>query len=265
MRHGMRGSFKLIAGAFIAVTAIAGCHVTVAPGPTPSPPSDLTIELTWDRSDVDLDLYLTFPDPQHTTVNPADVPVYASIQDAYQAPVVGNVGFFPEDGATRRNRVYQGNQRSPDHNVIFSSPRTRKEVITVHDIPFDFGVLTALDSFTTLPTAANALPSGRRYAWVGVMEIYVFGAVGTVSNAGNPTVTIYDSADNRVASFPINEETHIKGLSVARIPVFRTTDARNYYQALLDKQLILDTTGIRSVAPTGSDHVVIGLEGRLDR
>ena len=269
MRHGMRSSLKLIAGALVVIAVIAGCNITIMPGADPVTTTDLRVELTWNRSDVDLDLYLTFPDPQNTTVDPAAVPVYTSIQDAYAAPEVGNVGFFPEHGTERRDRVYQANHRSADNNVRYTSPRTTKEVITVHDIPFNYGALTLdegfTDSFTTSPSTVNALPSGRRYAWVGVMEIYVFGAEGTVSGAGEPTVTIYDSANEKLAQFPINEDTHIKGLSIARIPVFRTTDGRNYYQILLHKQLILDTTGIRSVGPAESDYIVIGIEGREDR
>jgi hypothetical protein len=264
MRHGVRSSFTLIAAALIAIATIAGCTIIYQPGTGLMPSGDLRVELTWDRTDVDLDLYLTYPDPQTTTVNPAAVPVYTSIRDAYDAPLAGNVGFFPED-ANRRARVYQDADRSADNNVRYSSVRTTKEVITVLDIPFNYGSLTLPQSFTTSPVTANALPQGRDYAWVGVMEVYVFGRSGTVSGAGNPAVSIYDNAGERIAQFAVTEETHIKGLSIARIPVFRTTDGRNYYQILLDKQLILDTTGIRSVAPADSDYVVIGLEGREDR
>ncbi len=258
MRGAMRGILRMVAPAAIIVLVLAACEIHVY-GPAPPEPADLSIELVWSNSDVNLDLYLTYPDPDGSSVDSGEVPRYFGIQDAYDAPSVGNPGFFPEDGSANRARVHAGNRRSADENVVFEAPRSRTEIIRVYDIPFEYGTLVDPDDFETDPSNANALPTGRWYAWVGVMEVYVYGRSGTVSDAGSPTVNIYDNDNTRIASFPIDEKTHIKGLSVARIPVFRTDDNKNYYQILLHKSLVNSTDQIRSVSPD-SDYYVVNME-----
>lgn len=261
MRRATRGVLRAITMAGIAAIVLAACEWNVYLGSPPQPPkpADLSIELVWSDSDVNLDLYLTYPDPETTSVDSGEVPRYFNIQDAYDAPVVGNPGFFPEDGRANRARVHAGNRESADGNVVFEAPRSRSEIIRVYDTPFDYGVLVDPTDFETDPRPENALPGGRWYAWVGVMEVYVYGRTGRVSDAGSPTVNIYDNDNTRIASFPIDEKTHIKGLSVARIPVFRTDDNKNYYQILLHKSLVNSTDQIRSVSP-GSDYYIVNVE-----
>ena len=260
MRHTNKRIMKAIGLAVLAIAVLTGCNFEINVFPGFATRSDLTFELVWDNSNVDL--YLTYPDPDTTTVA-GGVPPYTNIQDAYAAgTALGEPGFFPEDGTGRRARVHAGNTRSADGNAEFFAPRARTEIIRVWDIPFEYGSLVAGD-FNTSPGSANALPGGRTYAWVGVMEVYVWGHDGNVSDAGSPTVNVYDNTNTKIASFPIDESTHIKGLSVARIPVFRTSDGLNYYQILLDKRLINDTGQIRSIAPE-ADYYILGVEGTDD-
>ena len=266
MRHTNKRIMKAIGLAVLAIAVLTGCNFEINVFPGFATRSDITFELVWDNSNVDLDLYLTYPNPVQYSVDSGDVPQYERIQDAYDASTLeGNLGFFPEDATVnpdRRANVYADNTRSADGNAEFFAPRARTQIIRVWDIPFEYGSLVAGD-FNTSPASPNALPGGRTYAWVGVMEVYVWGRTGNVSDAGSPIVNVYDNSNTKFASFPIDESTHIKGLSVARIPVFRTSDNRNYYQILLDKRLVNSTGQIRSVAPSG-DYYILGVEGTDD-
>ena len=253
---------RLVA-ALCAGSLIVGCTVIVNPT-WPDRSNDLTVELKWSNPAVDLDLYLTYPGPEVTSINSGSVPPYQSIQDAYGPPfTAGNWGFFPEDGLQHRERVYRGFPQSTDGNASFERAGTRLQTIGVRDFPFEDGNLT-LGDFTTRSSRQNALPTGPDYAWVGVMEVYVYGRTGQVSDAGNPTVTFYDSQNRKVASFLIAGDTSVKGASITRIPVFRTDDGRNYYQFLLDQRMVLTTGDIRSIATGTETNALFGITG-IDR
>ncbi|MFW5849362.1 MAG: hypothetical protein ACOCXN_06280 [Spirochaetota bacterium] len=246
----------------VIVLAFGGCDVIVVFSGDSNADANLSIQLTWEDEDTDLDLYVTLPEPADDdyTVETGEVPPYNSIQDAYGEFLGGRLGFFPEDGREYRDEVYEDNPESNyNGEVVYDKASETTEVIQILDVPFDYDTLYESD-YTTTPNEDNALPSGHEYAWIGVMEVYVWAQRGEVSTAGNPVVTVYDENDREIGWYPINEDTYIKGASVIRIPVFRTTnsDRRNYYQLLLDKRLINTTNDIRSIAAENQDYIVAG-------
>ncbi|MFW5684919.1 MAG: hypothetical protein ACOC1I_08705, partial [Spirochaetota bacterium] len=91
-------SLALAAGVML---VLGGCDVNVWFGPIDDPPNqdDLTFTLTW-NGDVDLDLYLTYPDPSADSVFSGSVPEYNDVENAYQpgfdGTPVGQLGFWPE-------------------------------------------------------------------------------------------------------------------------------------------------------------------------
>jgi len=171
--------------------------------------ADLSIRLKWDDESTDLDLYVTYP--RSSSVTSGSVPEYASILDAYNPQSVfgGNNGFFPEDGAALQYRSYvnQDDQESENGKMEYRRPSDTTEVIELFGIPFPYGALNSGD-YDSTPTTANALPQGYDYAWIGVMEVYVYGERGTVSGAGNVEVEIYDGDERLIASIPVDEDTY---------------------------------------------------------
>jgi hypothetical protein len=238
--------------------------------------TDLTIELTWDNSSTDLDLYVTHPDVR--TINPAAVPLYDSVTDAYDEEIVGNTGFFPKDkltSSTSRNAIWRNDTAGGPTNdeIRFSTSSSlgdTREVIDIYDIPFTYDkpLSYPVDFNSSSADGPNGLPSGYDFAWVGVMEVYVWSPSGTVSGAGNARVIVYDSNDNALGEFPVPEDTTVEGASLVRIPVFRADDGstrRNYYQILAHTQLLTSSTQIRSItgeSETIEDYSVNGAFGR---
>ncbi|TVQ23573.1 MAG: hypothetical protein EA382_09680 [Spirochaetaceae bacterium] len=247
----------------IAITALSGCIVIFGWDIARRANADLTIELTWKSNVNDLDLYVTYPGSQPVTSG--DDPVYSSIQLAYDAPTLGEPGFFPEDGIGSRERVHAGNRTSshgPGNVRWIANVGTRMEVIQVDAYPFSLPSL----GHNTAANTHNALPAGFDYAWVGIMEVYVYGVSDPVVSAGSnagATVTIYDRNANVLGEFVLPEQIPMQGASVARIALFerrsQSTGAKQaYYQILPHTTVIRDTGGIRSIAEPGD--LVIGVE-----
>ncbi len=243
----------------IAIAALSGCIVIFGWDIARRANADLTIELTWKSNVNDLDLYVTYPGSQ--PVNANSDPVYSSIQAAYDARFVGLDGFLPVDGAEYREKVHAGNPKSTSDVRWIANVGTRMEVIQVLGLPFQLPSL----GYNTQPSAENALPSGYDYAWVGIMEVYVYGVSDPVVSAGSnagATVTIYDRNTNVLGEFVLPEQIPMQGASVARIALFERRApggaTQAYYQILPHTTVIRDTGGIRSVSEPGD--LVIGVE-----
>ena len=246
---------KPIAIAAVVLTLFAACDVFIVLGFLDND-TDLTVELRWEDSSTDLDLYLTHPDELTVGATP---PVYSDVILAYDEPVLGNSGFFPQDkdlDPSSRNTVYRGNTSGGPSGtevrfLTSSSLGSTREVIEVNDIPFDYGNLDSGDYNSQSSDGPNGLPSGFDFAWVGVMEVYVWSPTGTVNGAGDAKVIVYDSDDNVLGEFPVPSDITVEGASLVRIPVFRAHDgssARNYYQILAHTQLLTDEAQIRSIS-----------------
>ena len=242
----------------IAIAALSGCIVIFGWDIARRANADLTIELTWKSNVNDLDLYVTYPG--NSPESP--LPEYLKIQDAYDAVLVGGgLGFFPEDGAQHREKVHADNPKSTSDVRWIANVGTRMEVIQVLGLPFQLPSL----GYNTQPSAENALPSGYDYAWVGIMEVYVYGVSDPVVSAGSnagATVTIYDRNTNVLGEFVLPEQIPMQGASVARIALFERRApggaTQAYYQILPHTTVIRDTGGIRSVSEPGD--LVIGVE-----
>ena len=271
--------------ALLAMVALAGCDISfIFPGPWPEPTADFDLEVSvsW-KTVADVDLYVTYPFPADDR-NPVDntgTPVYSDIALAYNPGVsAGDPGFFPQDGTSQREKVYSAWQESTLSSrrdswlaavelVEKSSSSLRRETAWVRDLPFNYAGL----SFNTTSTSANRLPSGATYAWLGVMEVYVYGVsakLATVSDGGaDAVVTVRNSAGTTIAEFTLPKYTDLDGISIAKVLLFRAKDAfseYNFYQILPNAQLITSTTQIRSVAGDAGDGSldVINVGGRND-
>jgi hypothetical protein len=210
--------------------------------------AELAISLEWDTS-MDIDLCVTYPyPPDGNTIDDYGEPKYTEVALAYTPAVSGgDDGFFPEDGPAYREEVSQYNTES-SFGLIPAVEMTEQnlwggpDVVVVRQIPFTYNGVTYL----TDPNAANGLPAGSEYAWVGVMEVYVDGdgweIVSSDGSGANAVVTIYDSSGNPISVFPLPAYTDIESASVARINLFveKTSYGETYefYQILPDLRII---------------------------
>ena len=262
--------------AAILSVALIGCEIgfyfigEVLEGET-----DITIVLDWSSPTQSLELYLTGPEEggtaNFTTVRTGDITVYDDIRDAYYAPLAMYTGSHPEPG-TYRFTVDGSNTAGGYQNVVTyeSNPEDpTARIIKVDTIPVQFD---AAISRSTIPSSFNGilgdLESSTALAWLGVMEVYVRSTTGPLTDAGNVVVRIYDQQDQEIATIPLNQSIGnpgITGMSVVRIPFFHadraTAEDGPYYQYLLDQQVILDETDVRSIAETG-DVLVASSFGR---
>ncbi|MFP4550663.1 MAG: hypothetical protein ACLFNT_07660 [Spirochaetales bacterium] len=219
--------------------------------------ADLTLELTW-SGDEDLDLYLTYPDVD--TTESATVPNYLSVADAYFVPTpAGNSGFAPEDGTANRDRVYEDRTQSADGDVVWQNYGDNREVIKIKELPFNYTLGSG--DYNTTADSENGLPSGYTYAWVGVLEAYVWGHDANASDADDVTLSVYDDSDRLLGEYLIPAETRVKGAALVRIPVFQVQgEDLVYYQVLAHTQLLTSVNQIRSVgdSQTIDEYHVLG-------
>lgn len=272
MKHRVTRLLTGIAAIMLLTTFLGGCILFFPDwlgGAT-----DITIALEWDDRDEDLELYLTFPvdDGASGDIGSADIVAYADITDAFAAPALMYNASHPEnDSGNQREIVDDGNRIGGAGSVVtYSAPSDTARIIEVDDLPASYD--STVFNVDTIPSTGNALNAdfggSDRLQWLGVMEVYVLASSGEIRDAGDPELSIYDSNDNLIAKFPLDENAGIRGMSVVRIPFFRADPAVggdfNYYQYLIDKQLILDTSDIRSAGET-DDYLVFGSAGRKDQ
>ena len=117
-------------------------------------------------------------------------------------------------------------------------------------MPFD----TTGASFNTSPSAENGLPAGSTYAWVGVMEVYVYAQDGQLAysnGAGaNPVITIRNAQDDIISELMTPTYADLEGASVARINLFVEKNGEKqyrFYQVLPQIERYTDDGQFRSV------------------
>lgn len=263
MRKQNKLALKLAITGMVAVLVLTGCQGLLEEWLERN--SDVTLSLTWEGGE-DLDLYLTYPAPaDNDTTDDAGTPTYGSIADAYYPALInGDEGFYPEDGTANRAFVNQVDRSSADGDVRWfsfgddSDDNDNREVIYIDQLPFNYTL--GGGDYNTTPNSANALPSGYDYAWVGVLEGYVWGFDGDVSDAEEVKLTVYNEDDRLLGEFVIPQEMTVKGTSLVRIPVFQV-EGRSavVYQVLAHTQLLTASNQIRSVGETTTvgDYTVL--------
>ena len=237
--------------------------------------ADITITVEWGGSVDDVDLYVTYPYPaDENPINDWGTPVYSETLDAYaRGGSAGDDGFYPEDNVDREGvsaAIGWDDESSfgsgPAVEVIEESDWGGPETIVVRELPF----YTSFADFNTVATPDNGLPGGSTYAWVGVMEVYVYGQDGQLAypsgSGANPVITIRDSNDNIISEIMTPTYADLEGASVARINLFVEKNGGleyNFYQVLPQVQRYTDDGQFRSVV--GDDDVagdVINVRGR---
>jgi len=253
MNRKLRRTAKPISLSIAILALFAACDIFIFLPGWLDDSTDLSIELTWDGSQ-DLDLYVTVPAPSDgNTTNNAGTPPYTNILQAYDQAAIsgGDPGFTPKDGTSQRERIFSGNTSDSfsGDTVVYNSGASDSDtqVIEIRGIPFNYNT----GGFTTAANSENGLTAGYDYAWVGIMEVYVWATSGKVSDADNVQVTVYQGS-NTVGTYVIPEDTNVTGASLVRIPVFRarntsTSAERNTYQILAHTQLLTSQSQIRGI------------------
>jgi len=232
---------------------------------------DISIEVSWGGSVDDVDLYVTYP--LGNPIDGAGEPVYSTILKSYDTNVAGgDTGFFPEDVTGRegvsgapgwlKESTYGV---GPAVELVEESSWGGPEVVVVRELPFS----TTGISFDTDPNADNGLPYGSTYAWVGVMEVYLYAQDGQLAypsgGGANPVVTFRDSNDDIISEIMTPTYADLEGASVARINLFVENNGGsqyNFYQILPQVQRYTDENQFRSI--TGGDEApaAINIRGR---
>ncbi len=225
--------------------------------------TDFTVVLEWDEESEPLNLYATAPDHLAGIVTNSDIRAYTDIGEAFNRGISTTyTGFYPEDVADRVT-VDSGNPSDGFGNSIrYTSPTSTSRAIEVTDLPVEWtGSIPGTN--TTSPSSANGLLSAYsasdNLAALGIIEIYVLADSGEIRDSGDPVLTIYDANDRFLASFSLDDDAGIRGMSVVRIMFFRDQSGDNYYQYLIDKRNILNEGDVRSI---GSDDQYVMLSSR---
>ena len=224
--------------------------------------ADLSITVEWGGDVSNVDLYVTYPYPADE--NPIDdwgTPTYGSTLDSYDGHLAtgfGDDGFFPEDGTDREGvsdasgwYLESSYGAGPAVEVTQEShDGDGPETIVIREFPFD----TTGASFNTSPSAENGLPAGSTYAWVGVMEVYVYAQDGQLAysnGAGaNPVITIRNAQDDIISELMTPTYADLEGASVARINLFVEKNGEKqyrFYQVLPQIERYTDDGQFRSV------------------
>ena len=207
----------------------------------------------------------------HNPIDDFGTPIYSEVADSYPPPLAGDPGFFPEDGPTNREEVSAASYETSSYGsgpavevVEEASWGGGPETIVVRELPFE----TYDATFNTSPSSANGLPSGASYAWVGVMEVYVYAPAEQLSypdgDGAHAVVTISDADGDIVSQFPLPEYTNLKGASVARINLFIQKEGLAeyyFYQILPDTRLYTDDDQFGNVVGDGAPVGVVNVRG----
>lgn len=250
--------------------------------------ADVSIVALWKSSFDNVDAYVTYPDAFDT--DPDGFKGEAELDtpnDTLDDGGGADPGFFVGDGTSDRERLsdfdakYASDATFGNLNISgdtstaavgierIADQGSGPETVAIRAVPIDW---PGNVNYDTPSTQQNLLPGGSDYAWVGVLQYYVYGASGDLSVQGESAaesgadLNVYVTQGSSVLGrYRVPDFTNVEGASLIRINLLaRESDGADFYQIVPDTHLVPEEDdGTFRPASSTSNGGVLNIPGRV--
>jgi hypothetical protein len=253
-----------LTGYFVPPVRVSNSGYSISLGNVPalslssSDVSGLSFIAVWNAtSTAKIDEYMSFPDSDQSTTEPAFTTPYSDTLGDIRTDVYYTAPVFPTGATIPTATVYLNNNSSA------SSDSSGAGVITLRSIPFTY--TAPAQTTANYPLTMNSssdlnglyaafgtlLPSTTQFRYMGAAEVYLNAPTGSLTSstsaASNPNLTVYcvqtqsGPTGALVATFQLPQDTTLSSASVARVNMFlyyTPTGSGVAYQIVPDQRAV---------------------------